>query len=158
MNKRSLRKQKKDFEEVNTKKQGEASKHLHLISAKYDHKHTHSVSPISADEVEKLHNIDPTLVPRFFEMIENGLESEKEESRRFYESVQREQENDRIAITSKYNNDKNAMNYAFITIFFLMIAGSAFIYMGFEFIGGAVVTTVLLGVAKAMLQKKQEKE
>ena len=157
MSRKSLRAQKKELAKVNLK-QDEASKHLHLVKGQYDHKHTHSVVPISADEVEKLHNIDPTLVPRLFNIIESGLESEKEETKKFYEAVEREQENDKLAITTKANNDKMAMNYAFITIFFLVLVGSVFIYFGHEYIGSAVLTSVLLGVVKAMLGKKEKTE
>lgn len=157
MSKQSIRQQRKDLAKLNSK-QDEAYKHLHLVSGQHNHKHTHSVTPISADEVEKLHNIDPALVPRLFNIIENSLEAEKEETKKFYEAVEREQENDKLAISSKYDSDKKAMNYAFITIFFLMIAGSILIYFGFELIGGAIVTTVLLGVAKAMLSKKDKSE
>jgi len=157
LSKKSLRQQKKDSLRE-TLRQDEASKHLHLVKGQYDHKHTHSVTPISADEVEKLHNIDPTLVTRLFNIIETGLEAEKEETKKFYEAVEREQENDKLAITSKANNDKRAMNYAFSTIFFLVIVGSLFIYFNHEYIGGAILTSVLLGVVKAMLGKKDKSE
>ncbi|MDS1371052.1 hypothetical protein RJ999_08090 [Aliarcobacter butzleri] len=157
MSRKSLRQQKKDSLRA-TINPNEASKHLHLVKGQYDHKHTHSVTPISADDVERLHNIDPTLVPRLFGIIESGLQAEKEETKKFYEAVEREQENDKLAITSKADNDKKAMNYAFFTIFFLVFVGALFIYFNHEYIGGAVITTVLLGVVKAMLGKKDKSE
>lgn len=157
MSRKSLRTKKKELTKLSLK-QDEASKHLHLVKGQYDHKHTHSVTPISADEVEKLHNIDPTLVTRLFNIVEAGLEAEKEETKKFYEAVEREQENDKLTITSKANNDKRAMNYAFFTIFFLVIVGSLFIYFNHEYIGGAILTSVLLGVVKAMLGKKDKSE
>lgn len=156
MSRKSLRQQKKTLSKANHLQ--DESRHLHLVAGKHDHKHTHSLSPISADEVEKLHNINPEFVTRLFKIIENGLDAEKEETNQFYEALEREQENDKLAITSKANNDKRAMNYAFFTIFFLVAVGSIFIYLDFGYVGYPLVTVVLLGVVKAMLWNKNNGE
>ena len=147
----SIRKQKK-LARTQQAQQIEA-KHLHLVAGQHNHKHTHSLSPISADEVEKLHNINPELVDRLFKIMENGLIAEEQENKKFYEALEREQENDRLAITTKAENDKNAMKSASSIIVLLIIVGSVLIYFNHEIIGGTVLTTVLLGVARAMFKK-----
>jgi hypothetical protein len=151
---RSLRKQKKAY--LKHSPTEKVSNHLHLVAGEHKHNHTHSITPISADEVQKLNDINPVYVDRLFDIIDKSLESERQESISYYKAVEKEQQNDELSIIKKSEDATKAMRYAFSAISFLMLCGSLLIYFNHELIGGTVVTTVLLGVAKAMLSKKDK--
>lgn len=154
---KSLRQRKKDIQKHQDKQHQE---HLHLVAGQHNHRHsvTHSVAPISADEVERLNNIDPLLVNRIFSIMETSLEIENSEQKKFYEAIQREQENDQLSITSKHNSENKAIKYAMFTMVFLILSGAGFVYFGYDWIGGGLITTVMLGIIQSILKREHKKE
>lgn len=86
--------------------------------------------------------------------MESSLDSEKEETQRYYDAIQREQENDKLSIESQSKDTKLSILVSAFTMLFLTAVGSTLIYFEHEFIGGTIVTTVLLGIVRAILLKK----
>jgi hypothetical protein len=150
---KSLRQRKKAIAKQQAPK--ELEKHLHLVAGNHKHSHTHSISPISADEIEKLHHINPQYATRLFDLLQDGLDAEKQEAKSFFDAVEREQANDRLLIESEKKNNNKAMLLSFSAMVILMLCGTGLVYFGYEYIGGAVLTTVIMSVVKSILSKKQ---
>jgi len=134
------------------------AKNLHFHKGEYDHKHTHLITPISADEIEKLNSINPTYAYKLFNIIEKSLDIEKEDSKNFYEAIQREQENEKLSIIKNYEDNKRTTFFAFFTLIFLTACGSILIYFGHKYIGGLLLSTVLVSIIQAILFKRKNKK
>ena len=158
MSGKSLRARKKAASKAAHKERQKLNANLHLIAGEHKHNHTHSITPISADEIQKLSNIDPSYPNRLFTLMENSLDAEKEETKRYYDAIQREQDNDKLSILKQSNDNSIAIIASFVAMVFFMICGSILIYFNHEVIGGTIVTTVLGGIVKAILTKKNNKK
>lgn len=156
---KSLRKRRNLLQKPNSvQKVFNNHNHLHYVAGEHKHNITHTITPISADEIERINNISPELVSRLFSIIENSLEAEKQETQNFYDAVEREQKNDELSISEQSQNTKKAIKYSFISMIILMISGIITLALGYPWIGGAIMTTVLLGVVRAILKQKEPKE
>jgi len=150
---KSLRKRKKAVAAKN-KNTKSLNANLHLVAGEYKHDHTHSITPISANEIQSLYDIDPSYPERLFTLMENSLEGERKETQRYYDAVEREQENDKLSITTQSRDTKLSILMSVFSMVFLTVLGSILIYFEHEVIGGTIVTTVLLGIVRAILLKK----
>lgn len=133
--------------------------HLHLVKGEQQVNHSHS--PISASDIERLEAINPQYVQELFSIMKESINIEKQETNNFYAAIEREQSNDKLAIEKDAKNKSEAIRLVIFTVVFLMISGSVFVYFGHEVTGGAIVTTVLLGIIKAFFTnsgKKEEKQ
>jgi predicted amino acid-binding ACT domain protein len=156
---KSLRKRKNLLQKQNpTQKVFSNHNHLHYVAGEHKHNVTHTITPISADEIERIHSVSPELVDRLFNIIESSLEAEKQETQNFYNAVEREQKNDELSILKQSENNQKAVKYSFLSMIILMICGIIAIVSGYPWIGGAIMTTVLLGVVRAILKQKEPKE
>lgn len=156
---KSLRKRKNQLKNQNpTQKVFNNHNHLHYVAGEHKHNVTHTITPISADEIERIYNINPDFANRLFTIIESSLESEKQETQSFYNAVEREQKNDELSILKQSENTQKAIKYSFISMIILMLTGIATLALGYPWIGGAIMTTVLLGVVRAILKQKDDKE
>ncbi|MFW9627728.1 MAG: hypothetical protein ACMV1K_13460 [Sulfurospirillum sp.] len=130
--------------------------HLHLVRGEQQVNHSHS--PIPASDIEKLYAINPKYVDELFSIMKESVEIEKQETNNFYSAIEREQANDKLAIEKDAKNKAEAIRLIIFVVIFLMISGSAFVYFGYEVIGGAIVTTVLLGIIKAFFTDSNKKK
>jgi len=156
---KSLRKRKNLLQkQTPTQKVFNNHNHLHYVAGEHKHNVTHTITPISADEIERIHKIDHSYADRFFNIIESSLEAEKQETQNFYNAVEREQKNDELSILKQSENNNKAIKYSFLSMIILMICGIITLALGYPWIGGAIMTTVLLGVVRAILKQKEPKE
>eukprot|EP01156_Anaeramoeba_ignava_P019090 Anaeramoba_ignava/a94299_279.p1 GENE.a94299_279~~a94299_279.p1 ORF type:complete len:166 (+),score=35.76 a94299_279:351-848(+) len=163
---KSLRKAKKQRQ--NQRNIQRVSKNLHLVGGKLDHNHIHSHAPISASEIEKLDAINPEYTKELLSIMKTSVDNDRVETEYFYAAVDKEQDNDKLAIQSNYEQKTRAARYAFSAIGIILFAGIGLIIYGVN-IKDDIVTTagatsigvVLVGIAKAFLQKadkESEKE
>ena len=158
MGRKSLRKAKKQREKASLKE----SHSLHLVGGRLDHNHniTHSHTPISASEIEKLDAINPEYTKELLSIMKTTIENDRYETESFYKSVDKEQENDRREIESNFEQKTRSAKYAFSAIGILLFAGISLIIYGANIdndliigTGGTTIGVVLLGVARAFLSK-----
>ncbi|WP_455755935.1 hypothetical protein [Sulfurimonas sp.] len=145
---KSLRKQikRRKVEKVTT------TQNLHLLAAKHEHAHTHSVAPISASEIEKLEAINPDYVDRLFSIMEKSVAVEEKEVNMYFEAVAKEQENDELYIYAKTDISKTAIHFSTGLVIFLILSAIGFAYFDLVYIAGALVTTVIGVVVKAIMK------
>ncbi len=132
------------------------SKNLHLV--KGEHSVTHSHSPISADEIEKLVAINPDYADRLFDIMEKSLDLEEKEINLYFKAVDKEQENDELAIVKQADIAKNSLVLSSVTLVFLILSAVGFVYMEQPWIAGLVMSSVVGVVIKAIMGKKASKE
>jgi hypothetical protein len=130
--------------------------HLHLVEGQ--HNHTHSITPISASEVEKLEAINPDYVKELFSIINKSMELEKEEMNRYFDAIQKEQENDELAIIAEDAINSKQLKYATSLIIVLVIASAGFAYYGFKEIAYAIIGTLLIAIINGIFRKKDTKK
>jgi hypothetical protein len=141
-----------------TKKQNKISKskpinnkHLHLVAGQ--HQHTHSLSPVTANDIKELEAINPEYGKKLFKLLEDGLELEKQEVLEHYESVKREQENDKLSIEKQVSLRTEALKTAKFVIVFLVSSSFIFAFFGYEKIAGTIITVTLIAIIKAIFTK-----
>jgi len=152
LSKKSLRKRKKSLQQEKEKA------NLHLVAGEYKLNHTHSITPISADELEKIYNINPEYVDRLLNIVEDSLKIEKEENEKFYKAIDKEQENEKLEIIKKHDIANKSLIFASIVIVIFMTIGSILLYFGHEYVGGAMLTTVIATIIKAIFLRKKIEE
>lgn len=134
------------------------SKNLHLVAGKHEHNITHSVTPISASEIEKLEALNPQYVDRLFNIVEKSLEIEDKEMNRYFNTIEQEQSNDELAIISKDNMTTKSLQYATAITIFLIIAALVFTYFGFEYIAYIIVSVVIIAIIKGIFSGSSSKD
>ncbi len=149
----SLRKGYKKYKE----KAPNVSQNLHIVAGKHQHDITHSVAPISATEIEKLENINPKYVDRLFDIIEQSVRVEEKEKILYFDAIKREQENDKLSIEKQAELKNKALSLSGKVILGMMLSAILFAYLGYELIAGAIVTTGLAGIIKAILSRNKKK-
>lgn len=131
------------------------SHNLHLV--KGEHNVVHSHTPVSADEIQKLQDINPEYVDRLFKIIEKSVDIELIEKDLFYKAIEREQENDRLAIEKESETKNKAMTFAFIVISFFIALTTGCFYFGYWEIGSLIITVGLVGILKAIFTQDDKK-
>lgn len=154
MSKNSLRKAQK-FNKTEIEK---VSKNLHLVAGKHEHTVNHSHSPMSASEIEKIYAINPNYVDKLLDIIETGLENDKKDREAFYKAVEKEQENDKLAIQGDISTKKTSMYIAGGIVFSFLITSLVFLFQGQPEIAGGILTVGLIGVVTALFSKAKDKK
>jgi len=155
LSRKSLTKRKKQQIAKQNENASVRHEHLHLVKGEQQVNHSHS--PISATDIERLHNIDPKYVDDLFDIMKTSVDVEEKETSKFYKAIDKEQENDKLAIIKDADNKKLAMILATVLIMILLVTGIGLIYFGYIKIGGSLITVVMLGVVKSMLTGKSDK-
>ena len=130
------------------------SQNLHLV--KGEHSVTNSHSPISADELHKLTELNPAYADRLIGIMESSIAIEQQERELFYNAIDKEQENDKLAIESETNLKEKSLYFTIIIIGAFLISSLIFAYSGHEVIAGTIITVGLVGVIKAMFSKNKK--
>jgi hypothetical protein len=151
---KSLRKSRK----ISASKIERLNPSLHLVAGKHEHNVTHSHVPISASELEKLNLINPKYADTLLEIIKSGIENDKKDRESFYAAVNKEQENDRLAIEGQVKNKQTSMIVAGAIVFGFLAASMAFLAVGQYEIGGGLITIGLIGVLTAIFKKEKTNE
>ena len=134
------------------------SENLHLVKGEHKHNVTHSHTPISADEIEKIQSINPEYVDRLFTIVENSIDTERRERELFFNAVDKEQENDKLAIEKESETKKFALIFALaIILSFLAVALFCF-YKGYWQVGSVIITVGLVGVIVPLYSKGKNKK
>lgn len=156
MSKKSLRKLKKETQKETQK----VSQNLHLLGGKVDVTHSHS--PIAVTEIKDLDELNPQYAKDLIEIIKKSVDNDRLETELYYKAVDKEQENDKLSIVTKSKDKNRSIISAFLIITLLIVTGGVLIYTGYPWIGGAVLTTVLGTIGKAVFfdssKEKEEKE
>lgn len=154
MSKNSLRKAQK-FNKTEIEK---VSKNLHLVAGKHEHTVNHSHSPMSASEIERLYAINPNYVDKLLSIIETGLENDKKDREAFYKAVEKEQENDRVAIQGDISTKKTSMYVAGGIVSAFLITSLVFLFQGQAEIAGGIITVGLIGVITSIFSRTKDKK
>lgn len=154
MSKNSLRKAQK-FNKAEIEK---VSKNLHLVAGKHEHTVNHSHSPMSASEIERLYAINPNYVDKLLNIIETGLENDKKDREAFYKAVDKEQENDKLAIQGDISAKKTSMYIAGGIVSAFLITSLVFLLQGEPEIAGGIITIGLIGVVSAIFSRSKDKK
>jgi hypothetical protein len=133
------------------------SQNLHIVAGNHHHDVIHSVAPISATEIEKLESINPEYVNRLFNIMEQSIQTEEKERALYFDAIEREQENDKLSIEKQAELKNNALLLSGKVILGMILSSLIFAYLGHEIIAGAIITTGLVGIVKAILSKNKKK-
>jgi len=152
---KSLTKRKRNRISKQTENLKVRHEHLHLVKGEQQVNHSHS--PIAATDIEKLHALNPKYAEDLFDIMKKSVKVEEEETSKFYNAIDKEQDNDKLAIERNSENKKLAMILATSLIVIMLISGIGLIYYGYSKIGGSLITVVMLGVVKSMLTGKSDK-
>ena len=155
MSGKSLRKAQKAKKSQITKLS--RSENLHLVQGEHKHQVTHSHTPISADEIQKLQDINPQYVDRLLTILEKSVDTEAKERELFFSAVDKEQENDKLAILKESELKTNAISFATKIIFSFLSVSTVCFFLGYWEIGSFIITVGLVGVLKSMFSKAEDK-
>ena len=133
------------------------SENLHLVKGEHNHQVTHSHTPISADEIQKLEEINPEYVDRLLTILEKSVDTESRERDLFFKAVEKEQENDKLAIEKESELKDKSMSFASKIIFSFLGVSIGCLYFGYWQITSVIITVGLVGVLKAMFSKDKDK-
>ena len=153
MSKNSLRKSRK----FNSTEVDKVSKNMHWVAGKHEHNVNYSHSPISASEIEKLCEINPSYADKLIAIIETGLENDKKDRESFYAAVDKEQDNDRLAIQGEISAKKISMLVAGGIVFGFLISAMIFAFLKQYEIAGGIITIGLVGVLTAIFTNNGNK-
>ncbi len=147
---KSLRKAEKAKRSQQTK----FAHNLHLVKGEHKHNITHSHTPISADEIERIEKINPEYVSQLFNLLDKSLEIEKHDREMFYSAIDKEQENEKLSTIKQSEDNQKSMKFAGFTIAVFLTTSLIFASIGETIIAGGIITVGLLGVIKAIFTKK----
>ncbi len=94
---------------------------------------------------------------RLFDIIEQSVLVEEKEKILYFDAIKREQENDKLSIEKQAELKNKALSLSGKVILGMMLSAMVFAYFGYGYIAGAIVTTGLAGIIKAILSRNKEK-
>ena len=132
------------------------AKSLHFVRGEHNINHSHT--PISADELERLVAINPEYVQRLFSIIEQSVTLEGREIELYFDAVKNEQEKDKEFSRLQEKIASKSLYVSSAVIVFLIGSAVLFVWLKQPLIAGAVVSTVIGVVVKAIMGKSSENE
>lgn len=147
--------------ELELKPLSRGSENINLsLSKQEQHLHTHhtSLSPLSADDIESIHNLNPNYVERILSIVEKNIETENIETKSFYNAIENEQKINEMKMNGELKLVLRGQIFALFAIIFLPIIAFVFAYNGNFYIAGILASSVLMLAIKYFIGKKDTKK